>query len=101
MATHTAFALMTVEDIVKSFPTHEIEKIEGRPTYAILKPLIKGLNECAEVIPTSQPRGHLYLLKTDTEFLAITGEAKVIPIQPPNNPIIPTGSTQFVIQQAN
>ena len=98
---NAAFATMTVEDVVKSFPTHDIVALTGRPTYLTLKPILKGIDKCAEAIPTNQPKGHLYLTKTDAEFLALTGAAKIVQTQPPINPVIPPGATQFVIQQAN
>ena len=93
------FAKITVDDIRKSFPTHKITKIEGRPTYATLKPMFRELRKCAESIPSTQKKGHLYLVVDDTEFTTITTDTKTTPVAPPLNASVNSGDTQFVIQQ--
>ena len=95
------FASATAEDIPKSFPTNEIEEIKGRPAYATLKPLMKGIKEYAEVIPSEQVKSHFYLVVSNAEFLRVTTTAKIIPVCPPTNPVIAPGATQFHIAQVN
>ena len=62
------FASATVEYVTKSFPTNEIEKIEGRPLYITLKPLMKDLKKCAKAIPSEQAKDHCNLVVIDVEF---------------------------------
>ena len=91
----------TVDDMMKSFPTHSIVPVEGRPTYRTLKPIFKSVDKCAESIPSNQPKGHLYLTTTNTEFHRVTGDWKVIPTKPTPTPTVPPAATKFVIAQAN
>ena len=91
----------TVDDIIKSFPTHNIKAIEGRPSYRTLKPLIKELQKCSEAIPSTQKKGHLYLTTTNDEFFKKTGEWKVIPTRTSVHPTIAASATQYQIAQAN
>ena len=48
-----------------------------------------------------QPKGHLFVTLSDAEFQTETGEARLVPVQPPLNPVIPLAATQFQILQAN
>ena len=95
------FKATTVDDMMKLFPTHSIVPIEGRPTYQTLKPMFKSVNKCAESIPSNQPKGHLYLTTTNTEFHRVTGDWKTIPTKPTATPTVPPAATQFIIAQAN
>ena len=95
------FSATTVDEMIKSFPTHNIVPIEGRPTYREVKPLIKGINQCAQSVPSLQPKGHLYLTTTNSEFHKSTGGWKLIPTNPPTTPLLPAGATQYQIAQAN
>ena len=96
-----SFASATVEDITKSFPTHDVIPLIKQPTYATLKPMMEGLKTCAKAIPSVQAKGHFYLVVSDVEFLRVTTHAKVTPTRPPANPVIAAGATQFQIAQAN
>ena len=87
----------TVKDTVKSFPTHNIKPIKGRPTYHELKVLIKGLHSCSEAIPSHQAKGHLYMTTSNNEYHRITGEWKDIPRKPSPMPSIDSRATQFQI----
>ena len=62
------FAKVTVNDIRKSFPAYNFQKIIKRPTYATLKPLLKGIRKCAKSIASTQKKGHLYLVVDDAKF---------------------------------
>ena len=62
------FQSITVEEVSNSFPTHNIEVIKKRPTYSTLKPMMKGLRKCAEAVPSTQKKGHLYLVLDDPSF---------------------------------
>ena len=95
------FSKITVEAVVQSFPTHGIERIEHRPVYATLKPMLKGLRKCAEAIPSTQKNGHAYLVLDDADFFALKKEAKRTPKQPKLNPDIDAKATQFVIAEKN
>lgn len=59
---HFALASMTVKYVIKSFLTHGIIQLIGRPN-PTLKMILKGVDKCAEAIPTNQPKDHLYLTK--------------------------------------
>lgn len=89
------FASAMEKDVTKFSLKNEIKKIEGRPLYATLKPLIKELKKCTEVIPLDQAKGHFYLVVSDAKFLWITTPNKFILVRPPTNPVIVAGSTQF------
>ena len=91
----------TVDEVIKSFPTHNIEEIIGRPTYKQLKKMFKGLKKCAAAIPSTQRKGHFYLVSTNTEFQNKTGEAKVVSKQPAATPTIVRGASVEEINQAN
>ena len=95
------FRATTVDDMIKSFPTHNIVSLEGRPTYRTLNPILKSLDRCAEAIPSQQQKGHLYLTTTDAEFLAKTGDVRVTPTRPALTPTIARGATDAQIAQAN
>ena len=95
----TIFSKTTVEDIRKSFPTTDIEKINKRPTYTTLKPLLKGVQKCAEAVASLQAKGHLYLVVSAAEFNTITTETATIPSAPPLNPALTSTNTQFVLQE--
>ena len=95
------FLATAVDDMMKSFPTHNIVPIIGRPTYKVLKPLIKGLHTCAKAIPSQQVQGHLYLTTTKEEFSKRTSTLRQVPKQPPNEPKFPDKATAFQIEQVN
>ena len=95
----TIFAKTTVEDIKRSFPTTEITKIEGRPTYSTLKPFLKGIRRCAEAITSLQAKGHLYLVVDAAEFTTITTKTAKIPTAPRLNPDVDAKDTQFQCQE--
>ena len=95
----TLFPKITVDSIRKSLPTYKSQRIEKRPTYATLKPILKVIRKCAESIPSTQVKGHLYLLVDDAKFLAITSKTKTVPVKSPLNPILNLKDTQFVIQE--
>ena len=63
--------------------------------------MLKELRKCAEAIPWTQKKGHTYLVLNDTDFFALTKEAKKTPKQPPLNPVIDPKETQFVIAEKN
>ena len=48
-----------------------------------------------------QPKGHLFVTMSDVDFLAETAVARIVPAQPPLNPVVADGATQFQIQQVN
>ena len=95
------FRATTVDDMIKSFPTHNKVSLEGRATYRTLKKILKSLDRCAEAIPSQQQKGHLYLTTTDAEFLAKTGDARVTPTRPALTPTIARGATDTEIAQTN
>ena len=90
-----SFNATTVDDMIKSFPTHQIERITGRPSYEKLKPIIKELHKCAAAIPSITNQGHLHLTTTDAQYLAITGKNKDIPTAPTALAPITSTMTQF------
>ena len=92
------FVANSFEDILKSFPTHKISKVEGRPMYEKLKPIIKELHKCAIAIPLNENRRHLHLTTTDVQYWTITGNAKTIPVKPPALAPITTTMTQYQLQ---
>ena len=96
------FSATTLDDMMKSFPTHNIVPIIGRPTYKVLKPLdIKGLHTCAKAISSQQVQGHLYLTTTEEETSKRTSTLRQVPKQPTNEPTLPDKATAFQVQQVN
>ena len=63
--------------------------------------MFKGLKKCEAAIPSTQRKGHFYLVSTDAEFLNKTGVAKVVPTQPAATPTIVRGASAEEINQAN
>ena len=83
----------TVEDVIKSFPSHDIQPIEGRPKHATLKPFEKELRKCAEAVPSHQEKGYLYLMVTEAKYKEIVLRKPLTPSRPPMNPHIPLKAT--------
>ena len=69
----------TVEDTVKSFPSHDIQPMEGRPKCATLKPFEKEPRKCAEAVPSHQEKGHLHSAVTAEKFKKTTN-TKIIKV---------------------
>ena len=63
--------------------------------------MIDELKKCARSIPSDQPKGHLFLLEDDDEFLQTTKMVRTIPPKPPKDPVVDTSATQYQIAQAN
>ena len=90
----------TVEDTVKSFPSHDVQPIEGGPKCAILKPFEKELRKCAEAVPSHQEKGCSCPVVTEEKYKEIVKKKPLIPTRPPINPKTPLKATTNEINTA-
>ena len=60
---------------------------------------MKGLRKCSEAVPSTQKKGHLYLVLDDPSFLKVTKEHQVMPTKPLTYPDLDEKDKVFINQQ--
>jgi hypothetical protein len=92
----------TLDELIAGFPHSSLPKVTGEPTFEDLKAIRRLLNTNAMSVSSyvgGGHHGHLGIIMTNEEYLAIAADVFPVPDNPGASPEVVVGMTAAVIAE--